>query len=547
MTTRRFLALAAATVFVLLVAAFAGRTAQPALARAAAEPADLERLRAEVQSLKDQVARLQPAAAAGDAPPKEPAAAAAATGYVNVKHFGAKGDGVTDDTAALQAALDAAGNNAPWGFRGTIVFVPPGEYLISSTLNVYRMAFEMVGCGLGNSPPYAAAPGMGSVFRWNGPADAPMMKIRDSYGINIRRIRWEGKEGVAGTAAMALNWVPEDQQGTNGATVIEQCYFGRYAHTNQGIHKGDLGYGIVMDGENGNNDEFKIDRCTFVGCTAAGIRMPNSQSIWGSVNNLTLSECGIGIETAASLTGYNVCFDACGTDLKIGGTARVSLFGWQSERSKRLAEVAAYAALTTDGGVIQLSGIVGGVMIDAFPSDQSQIVLRNIRFTQNVQTPRPRIDFGPSEADGVVGLNFRVRAVDCEGLHADQLHLAGALYATVPESRGEVEFRVANDQNRPPGQFYHFHNFLRMNPPSARTLDTSRVDLAVAEVAPATINAPGPIGVQWTGAKIYAGVGSPENVVAASVGSLYLRTDGAGGSTLYVKESGAADSGWVAK
>lgn len=43
------------------------------------------------------------------------------------------------------------------------------------------------------------------------------------------------------------------------------------------------------------------------------------------------------------------------------------------------------------------------------------------------------------------------------------------------------------------------------------------------------------------------GAGSPQGVVVAPVGTLYLRTDGGAASTLYVKESGTGNSGWVAK
>ena len=43
------------------------------------------------------------------------------------------------------------------------------------------------------------------------------------------------------------------------------------------------------------------------------------------------------------------------------------------------------------------------------------------------------------------------------------------------------------------------------------------------------------------------GSGSPQSVVAAPVGTLFLRTDGGTGSTLYVKESGTGNTGWVAK
>jgi hypothetical protein len=49
------------------------------------------------------------------------------------------------------------------------------------------------------------------------------------------------------------------------------------------------------------------------------------------------------------------------------------------------------------------------------------------------------------------------------------------------------------------------------------------------------------------GMKITHGAGSPEGVVTANVGSQYMRRDGGAGTTLYVKESGTGNTGWVAK
>lgn len=46
---------------------------------------------------------------------------------------------------------------------------------------------------------------------------------------------------------------------------------------------------------------------------------------------------------------------------------------------------------------------------------------------------------------------------------------------------------------------------------------------------------------------IIRGTGSPEGAQAASVGSIYLRTDGGDKTTLYVKESGTGNTGWIAK
>ena len=44
-----------------------------------------------------------------------------------------------------------------------------------------------------------------------------------------------------------------------------------------------------------------------------------------------------------------------------------------------------------------------------------------------------------------------------------------------------------------------------------------------------------------------SGAGSPEGVVTAPVGSMFTRTDGGANTTLYVKESGVGNTGWIAK
>lgn len=61
--------------------------------------------------------------------------------HYDVRAYGALGDGSTDDTAAIQAAIDAAiaGGNG-------VVFFPIGTYLVSSTLNVTASAITLTGC-----------------------------------------------------------------------------------------------------------------------------------------------------------------------------------------------------------------------------------------------------------------------------------------------------------------------------------------------------------------------------------------------------------------
>lgn len=62
---------------------------------------------------------------------------------VSVKDFGAVGNGVTDDTSAIQAAIDYF-----YGGVGTVI-IPPGNYVISSTLNITKPYMTIKGAGRG--------------------------------------------------------------------------------------------------------------------------------------------------------------------------------------------------------------------------------------------------------------------------------------------------------------------------------------------------------------------------------------------------------------
>ena len=51
-------------------------------------------------------------------------------GTINVKDFGAAGDGVTDDTAALQLAFDSTAD------QGGNLYIPEGDYKITGQLTI---------------------------------------------------------------------------------------------------------------------------------------------------------------------------------------------------------------------------------------------------------------------------------------------------------------------------------------------------------------------------------------------------------------------------
>lgn len=72
--------------------------------------------------------------------------------YVNVMDFGATGTALTDDTAAVQAAITYAetfSTSSP--NTGAVVFFPAGEYLVTSTLVVNKSNITLKGCGNGRT------------------------------------------------------------------------------------------------------------------------------------------------------------------------------------------------------------------------------------------------------------------------------------------------------------------------------------------------------------------------------------------------------------
>src|SRR5262249_17284297 len=63
------------------------------------------------------------------------------THIANVKEYGAKGDGTTDDTEAIQAAIQA----------GQVILFPPGTYMITGDLVINKPNVTLLGLGMGVS------------------------------------------------------------------------------------------------------------------------------------------------------------------------------------------------------------------------------------------------------------------------------------------------------------------------------------------------------------------------------------------------------------
>jgi len=71
---------------------------------------------------------------------------------VSVKDFGAVGDGVADDTAAIQAAIDSLTS-------GGVIIFPKGKYLVSSTITINTPNIHLKGTGKAPFTSIALLPG----------------------------------------------------------------------------------------------------------------------------------------------------------------------------------------------------------------------------------------------------------------------------------------------------------------------------------------------------------------------------------------------------
>ena len=131
---------------------------------------------------------------------------------VNVKDFGAVGDGVTNDTAAIQSAIDYAGTQG-----GSTVYVPAGDYLIFSELLLAESNVSLAGDG--HDCNLFAQSTKGTRLIWGGGVNAGYMVGVRTTDLNISK-----KVGSIKISGMVLNGSCNIARGLNLRTV-DNCSF----------------------------------------------------------------------------------------------------------------------------------------------------------------------------------------------------------------------------------------------------------------------------------------------------------------------------------
>ena len=142
---------------------------------------------------------------------------------VNVKDFGAKGDGTTDDTTAIQNAInfvaswtytDPNNSSATLSSKGGIVIFPAGKYKITSSLTISSSQNSITLQGTATGCPGGSGDDYGS--RIISTMNDEYIRITESRGIHIKDLTFIGNLTGSETNS-SLNGCPTGSTGGEGA------------------------------------------------------------------------------------------------------------------------------------------------------------------------------------------------------------------------------------------------------------------------------------------------------------------------------------------
>jgi len=220
-----------------------------------------------------------PASVPWDVPPAPAVADAIGPlpSWVNVQEaFDAVGDGVADDTAALQAALNAMRHPPVIERLATqrVLYLPAGTYRLTRPLDIVNVAGFVL---IGEHPDR-------TMLQWDGDDNATMFRLNGRY-CRIARLTFDGR-GKAATG-LAIKWDSRGKDSPEGVS--------RRHHIHDCVFR-DLGFGIDGGGKLGWLDsEVLVQRSTFQRCSEYGIGLRHFNAVNWWIWHCRFEDCATGV------------------------------------------------------------------------------------------------------------------------------------------------------------------------------------------------------------------------------------------------------------
>lgn len=221
---------------------------------------------------------------------------------ISVKDFGAVGDGVTDDTADIQAAITAANASG-----GSVVFLPAGTYQLSSRLNLASNV-QLVGAGMGITILRMAATSTAdSVIYGTGLSNVRVADLSVDVNGSARSAYAGTMSGVLISISTNVTLFNIEVYGALGSTAPASAFAVALAQVTRGLIFGCVARdsGTASRAADafycGPNEQTLIEGCVALNCTDSGFVLESCNA--SGIVGCTSKGCRVGAAISAAFNG----------------------------------------------------------------------------------------------------------------------------------------------------------------------------------------------------------------------------------------------------
>lgn len=236
------------------------------------------------------------------------------SGPLDVHWFGAKGNGITPDHEAIQAAINYA------LIAGHDVYFPAGYYIVQNTINIGESIYSNLGFIFNRSQPLGDG---GIKLNWKPDWQDIVARNREKHPISLTFAQGafivaDLPAGPVFTPKAVIAYNLDNFRGTGIVSNIKVISVSSFVGGKVNLHTATLG-GNLLIGFFASVGCGVVDKALFVGLHCG---MATVISYWTTIRDLTAYTCyyGLNIVQGNAMTVSNITFDRCFLGLVFDGS-----------------------------------------------------------------------------------------------------------------------------------------------------------------------------------------------------------------------------------